>query len=117
MAEEYEDGVERRVERDGRVVWLLYGILHRDGGPAVQGPNGEQRHREDGPASQGAGGSQSWYLNGETWNDGPSIVARQRAERARTKPGTPGQSPVVLGSDANQNNTRAQNTGCGSVGG
>jgi len=76
-----------------------------------------KHHREDGPASQGAGGSQSWYLNGETWNDGPSIVARQRAERARTKPGTPGQSPVVRGSDANQNNTRAQNTGCGSVGG
>lgn len=112
MAED-QDGVERRVERDGRVLWYRYGVLHRDNGPAVEYPSGEQWwfqfgkehredgpaiirpdgskewfrdgkcHREDGPAVERLDGTQRWYLNGELWEDGPSVIARQRAEKAR----------------------------------
>jgi hypothetical protein len=112
MAEE-EDGVEIKVEPDGTALFFRYGVLHRDHGPAVMRPNGEnwwyqfgkehredgpaivradgskewlrngKHHREDGPAVEGANGSNRWYLNGETWDDGPSVVARRKADKAR----------------------------------
>ena len=40
MTEE-EDGVEIKVERDGTKIWHLHGVIHRDDGPAVERPNGE----------------------------------------------------------------------------
>ncbi len=122
MTEE-EDGVEVKVQDDGTVLFFLYGVLHRDHGPAVIGPGGEKRwyqfgkeHREDGPAIERADGSKEWfrhgkhhredgpatesryttprwYLNGEDWPDGPSVVARRKAEKARAlkmKPFKPG---------------------------
>jgi len=52
--------------------WLLNGKLHREGGPAVEQPNGQnfwflngKLHREDGPAVERSGGTKHWYLNGE----------------------------------------------------
>jgi hypothetical protein len=110
---EAEDGIEIKVQADGTKLWLLYGVLHRDDGPAAESPDGDKRwyqygklhredgpaierpdgskewfrdgkvHREDGPATIAADGSKRWYLNGEPWHDGASIVARQKAEKAR----------------------------------
>ena len=118
MTEE-EDGEEIKFLADGTVQFYLYGVLHRDHGPAVMRPDGEKRwyqygkeHREDGPAIERADGSKewlrhgkhhredgpaataphttpSWYLNGEDWPDGPSVVARQKAEKARALKTTP----------------------------
>ena len=110
--EEAEDGVEIKLV-DGRKLWYLYGVLHRDGGPAVEGTGGEQHwyqfgkhhreggpaivrhdgskewlrdgkhHREDGPATEGPLSTPRYYLNGEEWYDGPSVIARRKAEKAR----------------------------------
>lgn len=107
------DGVEIKVESDGTKQWLRYGVLHRDDGPAVERPDGETRwyqfgkehreggpaieradgskewlrhgkhHREDGPATESRLNTPRWYLNGEDWPDGPSVVARRKAEQAR----------------------------------
>lgn len=114
MAKE-EDGVEIKVKRDGTKIWYLHGVAHRDDGPAVEYPNGEKwwfqfgkQHREDGPAIERVDGTKSWYrnglchredgpaiewadgrkeywLNGEKWDDGASIIARQKAEKSRPK--------------------------------
>lgn len=47
------------------------GELHREDGPAIEGPNGDKEwffnakyHREDGPAVIWADGTEEWYLNG-----------------------------------------------------
>ncbi len=110
---EDEDGIERRVKADGTALWYRYGVLHRDDGPAMEYPSGEKRwlqfgelhredgpaiirpngstqwfrdgvcHREDGPAIERADGTKEWWLNGEHWWDGASILAQQRAEKAR----------------------------------
>ncbi len=64
------------VRRDG------YGELHRDDGPAMIWPNGEQRwyrhgelHRDDGPAVIWPDGKQEWYRYGERHrDDGPAEV-------------------------------------------
>jgi len=34
-----------------------------------------------------------WYLNGEDWPDGPSVVARRKAEKARAMKMTPSPKP------------------------
>ena len=59
------------IDRDGDKHWYLYGILHREDGPACEYENGDKcwflkgkRHREDGPAIEWADGSKAWYLNG-----------------------------------------------------
>lgn len=60
----------RRVGDLGEVAYLLDGKLHREDGPAVEYPNGDQewwlngnRHREDGPAIQDEQGNKTWYQN------------------------------------------------------
>jgi hypothetical protein len=122
MAEE-DDGVEIKVEPDGTALFFLYGVLHRDNGPAVIRPEGDKRwyqfgklhrddgpaiirpdgskewfrygkhHREDGPATESQLGTPRWYLNGEDWPDGPSVVARQKAEKARALKAKPSIKP------------------------
>ncbi len=49
----------------------LFGLLHREDGPAVEHADGSkewwvsgQQHREDGPAIERAGGSKEWWVNG-----------------------------------------------------
>jgi hypothetical protein len=61
---------EVEVYADGRKVWCLNGLRHREDGPAVECSNGDKdwwlngkRHREDGPAVEYSNGSKSWYLN------------------------------------------------------
>ncbi len=122
MTEE-EDGVEIKVQSDGAKHWYLYGVLHRDDGPAVERPGGEKWwfqygkvHREDGPAIERANGSKQWFrhgkchrtdgpalecadgskeywLNGERWDDGASVLARQKAEKARALKVKPSPKP------------------------
>ena len=61
--------------------WRLNGVLHREDGPAIEGPNGYREwllhgklHREDGPAIEWPGGYQSWWLHGKRHReDGPAI--------------------------------------------
>ena len=123
MADETEDdGVEIIVKPDGSILWYRYGVLHRDGGPAVIRPalggiefwwyqfGKEHRddgpaiiradgstqwfrdgkcHREDGPAVERADGSKDYWLNGESWSDGPSVIARRKAEQFQAKKNKP----------------------------
>lgn len=56
---------------DNRTEWLLNGLRHRLGGPAVEFPDGkrvwyeyDKRHRLDGPAVECANGDKYWFLNG-----------------------------------------------------
>lgn len=113
--EKEEDGVEIKLGKDGATFWYLHGVVHRGDGLAVEYPDGEKwwfqfgkQHREDGPAIERADGTKQWfrdglchrddgpaveyvdcrkeyYLNGEKWNDGASILARQKAEKNRHK--------------------------------
>jgi len=61
-----------RVWDDGRIHWLLNGLLHREGGPAIEWAgvysawylNGDL-HRLDGPAIECSDGSRHWYLDGK----------------------------------------------------
>ena len=56
-------------------------LLHRVGGPAIEGSNGTKEwylngecHREDGPAVVWADGNKHWYLNRKLHRvDGPAI--------------------------------------------
>jgi CheY-like chemotaxis protein len=71
---------------DGEKRWYRFGKAHREDGPAIIRGDGSKEwfrdgkhHREDGPAIEGADGSRRWYFNGEPWDDGPSVVARQTA--------------------------------------
>ncbi len=50
--------------------WYVYGLIHREDGPAIEHSNGSKKwlingkfHREDGPAIIWSGGSKSWYLS------------------------------------------------------
>lgn len=65
----------------GNSFWYLNGKLHREDGPAVEGPDGRkvwfingERHREDGPAMILNEGSKFWYLHGMRHReDGPAV--------------------------------------------
>ena len=56
--------------------------LHREGGPAIEWPNGSKewcqnglRHRTDGPAIEYASGKKEWYQNGlRHRTDGPAMT-------------------------------------------
>jgi hypothetical protein len=52
--------------------WYVNEKLHREDGPAIEWPDGEQRwflngilHREDGPAVVYPDGKKYWYVNGK----------------------------------------------------
>ena len=82
-SELYEDEMESKLIVDGCGTkrWRCGGILHREGGPAVEYANGEKiwyymgkRHREDGPAAEYTNGSKFWFYHGEFHReDGPAI--------------------------------------------
>lgn len=84
--EEQDDGVEIVVDDDRTARFLLHGVLHRDGGPAIMrpGPSGHydevwwyrfgKIHREDGPAIELADGSKKWFCDGKPHReDGPAV--------------------------------------------
>ena len=62
-------------------VWRLDGVLHREGGPAIEYTNGHkswfkngQRHRTDGPAVEQVNGTKFWYQDGQLHReDGPAF--------------------------------------------
>jgi hypothetical protein len=68
-------------EIKGYKYWYLNGILHRDNGPAFEGPYGMKKwylngfyHRMDGPAVEHYYGDNKWYLNGYLHRiDGPAV--------------------------------------------
>jgi len=64
-------GYEVYTDHDGVKWWCLNGQLHREDGPAVEWPDGDNSwylngvlHREDGPAREFHGGKKYWCLNG-----------------------------------------------------
>jgi len=64
--------VETTTDARGVKRWYLNGQLHRDGGPAVEHPDGGsywychgRKHRDDGPAVLYASGQKEWHVNGE----------------------------------------------------
>ena len=68
---------------NGIEIWRLpNGTYHREDGPAVIRPNGNnewwvngKRHRTDGPAIIRSDGYQEWWINGKLHRtDGPSII-------------------------------------------
>jgi hypothetical protein len=67
-----EESLELKVGMDGTRSWYNeYGLLHRDGGPAREHPDGRKEwyqngtlHREDGPALVGANGKEEWHYHG-----------------------------------------------------
>jgi hypothetical protein len=62
-------GIPTMTETDGKKEWRLNGLLHREDGPAVDGPDGKMwylhgiLHREDGPAVEGVDDDEGGYLN------------------------------------------------------
>ena len=62
--------------------WLLNGVPHKIGEPAIEYSNGTKKwcingkpHREDGPAVTQPQGRSSWWLHGQLHReDGPAIV-------------------------------------------
>lgn len=60
----------------GIIHWRQNGYIHREDGPAIIYPSGDQYwykrgyiHREDGPAVEYANGRKEWWLNGEQFNE------------------------------------------------
>lgn len=56
--------------------YRLFGMLHREDGPAIEYFNGDkywyqnnERHREDGPAVELANGKKEWFLNGKQYTE------------------------------------------------
>jgi hypothetical protein len=64
------------------ITWKCNKVTHRNGGPAVIYPNGEQHwyrhgeiHRDDGPAVIYSDGEQHWYRHGNIHrDDGPAVI-------------------------------------------
>ena len=69
------DALRYRIEVDTRGTRWYYNSanqLHREGGPAVEWPDGrkswyqnDKRHRIDGPAIEWWNGDKRWYINGK----------------------------------------------------
>lgn len=64
---------------NGTKEWWVDGSLHREDGPAIDGPQGKfwfvrgLYHRTDGPAIEWADGSKEWHVNGLRHRvDGPA---------------------------------------------
>ncbi len=72
----------REVDTDGTVRWYdADGQIHRDGGPAVEYPDGGaewwqsgQLHRDDGPAVETPTGYREWWQHGDLHRDGGPAV-------------------------------------------
>lgn len=69
--------------------WQVDGRLHREDGPAIIYPNGDQYwykngklHREDEPAIMYFRGKQSWYKNGQLHREGdqPAVISNNTHE-------------------------------------
>ena len=61
-----------KIDSYGTKIWHLNGKYHREGGPAIEYPNGYKAwflngkcHREDGPAIEYPNGAKRWWLNDE----------------------------------------------------
>jgi hypothetical protein len=73
---------------DGTREWWLDGLRHRDDGPAVECASGTRawwrggrRHRDDGPAVEYADGSREWWLGGLRHRAGGPAVERADGTR------------------------------------
>ena len=69
------------IDKYGTKRWSINGVLHREGGPAIEweGIKNEwymagKLHREYGPAVEYANGYKEWYLNGELHREGGPAV-------------------------------------------
>lgn len=70
-----------RTDMFGRISYYKYGLLHREGAPAVTFPSGSkywyfegEPHREDGPASIDQDGNKHWMINGQLHrHNGPAV--------------------------------------------
>lgn len=68
-------------DSDG-VKWYRNGLLHRNGGPAIECADGTkhwfidgQYHRVDGPANEWPSGDRVWYVDGDLHReDGPAVL-------------------------------------------
>ena len=77
--QEVFDALKYRIEVDTRGTRWYYNSanqLHREGGPAITGTNGDQwwylnnlLHRVDGPAIIFDDGDKRWYINGEEFTE------------------------------------------------
>lgn len=73
-------GITVRVNHQKRS-WSLHGMVHREGGPAIEYANGDREwrknghlHREDGPAVEFSDGTRHWWRDGERHRaDGPAV--------------------------------------------
>lgn len=76
------------VQEKGWTHYYKNGELHRDGAPAITGPNGEKmwyqygnKHRDDGPAIELPSGHKYWYVNNVLHrDDGPAFITNDRSE-------------------------------------
>ena len=66
---------------DGDTYYFMNGMIHRDGGPAIEWADGGKSwykngklHREDGPAFERCNGDKEWYKSGGLHREeGPAV--------------------------------------------
>lgn len=81
---------------DRGIRYFQEGHLHREGGPAVIGPYGEQwyrdgkLHRDDGPAVEMMDGCKEWWVNGYLHREeGPAVINANGSMEWWRKPPSP----------------------------
>lgn len=70
------------VNGTGTKAWYFYGMLHRDGAPAIEWACGDQhwfhygkKHRLSGPAVEKANGKKRWYIYGIKYTESEYYAA------------------------------------------
>ena len=83
------DDIKKETSEDGTVVYYIGdrrdNIFHREDGPAIKSPNGDEewyyegvRHRDGGPAVKDRWG-EYWFSNGLVHRDGaPAVIRKSR---------------------------------------
>ena len=68
----------------GGGAWYIHGKLHREDGPATDGPLGKswyrkgRKHREDGPAVEWADGRKEWCRHGQELTEAEFAALREK---------------------------------------
>ena len=84
------DDIKKETSEDGTVVYYIGdrrdNIFHREDGPAIKSPNGDEewyyegvRHRDGGPAVKDRWG-EYWFSNGIVHRDGAPAVTRKNGD-------------------------------------
>jgi hypothetical protein len=75
-----------QVREDGAKVWYRNGVVHREGGPAIERTDGTcewyaegVRHRDDGPAIISPDGQCQWFQHGTRLSETEFNEMRRRA--------------------------------------